>query len=62
MGLGGTFALGSVLENLVYGMDGVTALPLVLATSTVGFAATAAIWVPARRAARLNPIEALRVD
>lgn len=60
LGAAGTLALSSVLESVVYGMDGITMLPLALATIAVGAAATIASWLPARRAAKLTPIEALR--
>jgi ABC-type antimicrobial peptide transport system permease subunit len=43
-------------------MDGLTALPLILAMAAVGLAAVIACWLPARRAARLDPTEALRAD
>ena len=36
--------------------------PLLLATLVVGLAAIVACWLPARRAARLDPLEALRAD
>lgn len=62
LGIAGTFALGEVLASIIYGMEGVTPTPLMLATGAVCLAALIAIWVPARRAARLDPIEALRVD
>ena len=62
LGLAGTFALSSVLESVVHGMDGITATPLVLATITVTLASAVAILLPAIRASRLNPIEALRID
>lgn len=62
IGVGGTFALGSVLKGLVYGMEGITATPLLIAMVAVAVAATAAILVPAWRASRLDPTEALRVD
>ncbi len=62
LGLGGSVALASTLKSLVYHMDGLTAAPLILATVAVGFAAILACWLPARRAARLDPLEALRAD
>lgn len=62
IGLGGSFALASTLKSLVYRMDGLTAVPLILATVAVGFAALVACWLPAHRAAKLDPTEALRSD
>lgn len=62
LGLAGTLALGGVLKSLVYGMEGLTAPPLLLAAAVVTFAAIAAILLPARRASKLDPIVALRID
>lgn len=62
LGLGSTFALARVLQGLVYGMEGLTAPPLLLATAVVACAATLAILLPAWRAAKLDPLEALRSD
>jgi len=62
LGLAGSVALSFALKSVVYRMDGLTAPPLILATVAVGFAAVVACWLPARRAARLDPLEALRAD
>ncbi len=62
LGLAGSVALSFALKSLVYRMEGLTALPLILATVAVGFAAIMACWLPALRAAKLDPLEALRAD
>jgi ABC-type antimicrobial peptide transport system permease subunit len=62
LGLAGSVALSFALKTVVYRMDGLTAPPLILAAIAVGLAAIVACWLPARRAARLDPLEALRAD
>jgi Acidobacterial duplicated orphan permease len=62
LGLLGSLALSSALKSLVYRMDGITALPLVLAALAVGLAAFVACWLPASRAAQLDPLDALRAE
>ncbi|WP_438479993.1 ABC transporter permease [Oleiharenicola lentus] len=62
IGLAGTFALTKVLKGLVYGMEGLTAPPLLLAAAVVAFAGTMAILIPAWRASKMDPLVALRID
>ena len=60
IGLAGTFALRRVLSGLVFGVG--TADPAIYggATLLIVAAALAACYVPARRASRIAPVEALR--
>jgi len=62
LGLAGTLALTTVLKGLVYDMQGLAVPPLLIAAAIVGLAATLAILIPAWRASRLDPLEALRID
>jgi ABC-type antimicrobial peptide transport system permease subunit len=61
-GIAGSLALASVLRSLAWGVDPLSALSLLAGTAAVGSAATLACWLPAWRAARVDPIVALRAD
>ena len=62
IGLAGALALSRLISSLLYGIAPHD--PLTLGVVTVGLLAVAAVasWLPAMRAARIDPIEALRAD
>ena len=55
-------AIGIIGGSGLYQMEGLTAPPLVLAMASVGIAGLVACWLPAHRAAQLDPLVALGVD
>lgn len=62
VGLAGYLALSSIVGRLLYGIAPTDPATLALAPVVLAFAALLASWLPARRATRVNPIEALRTE
>jgi ABC-type antimicrobial peptide transport system permease subunit len=62
LGLAGFLALGRALSSQLYAVG--PADPATLGTGSLGvaLAALVAIWLPARRAARVDPQSALRTE
>lgn len=62
LGLGASVGLSRVLASQLFGISAID--PLTLALSFLIFAAVSALacWLPARRATKVNPIEALRAE
>ena len=58
VGFGATRLIGSLL----YGVQPTDATAFGTAAAMLGFAALAASWIPARRAARVDPVIALRSE
>ncbi|HEX9109096.1 MAG TPA: hypothetical protein VF832_17740, partial [Longimicrobiales bacterium] len=62
IGLLGSLALGGVLRRFLYGVSAWDPLTLVVAVAVFGTLTVAAALGPARRAARTDPVDALRAD
>ena len=62
LGLAGAVALTRLMAGMLYGVRPTD--PVTLIAVTVGFAiiASVACWIPARRAAALEPMAAMRVE
>jgi putative ABC transport system permease protein len=62
VGIAAAFALGAVLASALVSVSPHDPLVFVLAPLFLASAMFAACWIPARRAARIDPTEALRVE
>jgi putative ABC transport system permease protein len=62
LGLGASLAAGRLVASLLYGVKSYDAAPLVIAAVVLGIATGVAAYLPAHRAARLDPMAALREE
>ncbi|MBX3735134.1 MAG: ABC transporter permease [Candidatus Didemnitutus sp.] len=62
IGLAGALAAGRALQTQLFEVSPFDPATLGVATALLALAAALASWLPARRAARVNPVEALRAD
>jgi putative ABC transport system permease protein len=62
LGLAGAFALGRLLASTLHDVDPADPHAFLLVALVLGAAGLAASWLPARRAARVDPMTALRSE
>jgi ABC-type antimicrobial peptide transport system permease subunit len=61
-GLAVAWRLGRVVSSLLYGVQPDDLASLGMAVAVLAAAGTLAAWIPARRASRIDPIQALRSE
>ncbi len=62
VGIGGSLALTRLLEGMLYGVELTDKLTFAAVAALLAIVSVLACWMPARRAARLDPMQAMRVD
>ncbi len=62
VGIAGAMATGRLLNAILFQTQGTDPLSTVLTILTLSTIGIAAAWIPARRAANVDPAEALRAE
>ena len=62
IGLVASIALARLLSDLLFGVETFDLMTFVAVPVVLGLTAVVAAYLPARRAARLNPVTALRAE
>jgi len=62
IGLAGAWAAGRALVSLLFGISGSDPLTYVSVAAVLVAVAGVACWIPARRAARIDPVTTLRAE
>jgi putative ABC transport system permease protein len=62
LGLAGALALSRLMSAVLFGVDPLDPATYATVAGALGIIAMLAIWVPARRAAKVDPILALRAQ
>jgi ABC-type antimicrobial peptide transport system permease subunit len=62
IGLAAALSLGRAAEAVLFGLSGHDPLVLIAATAVLAVVVFAASWLPAWRASRIAPMEALRYE
>jgi putative ABC transport system permease protein len=62
IGLAGAYGLGKLMHSTLYGVGSADLVSLVAVAALLLTVAALACWIPARRAARVDPMQALRAE
>ena len=62
IGIGGSLLAGKLVTSLLFGVNALDPATIAGVIAVLGAVAAVASWLPARRAARVDPLTAMRGD